>query len=140
MNNPDLLNGLVIGVVIGACMLVIKLVDFMLGKYGNGRARNGNGHDRAFAEVAQRLAGVDMQKLVTQTDTMFMMHAKTDADGVPVWYVRRSLENVIHELANSVNGNTQLIREQGNMLQQQSNLFRELVQELREMRLAPPGR
>ncbi len=37
-------------------------------------------------------------------------HAKTDQDGVPVWYVRQSLEEAIVRLADNIEKQTELLR------------------------------
>lgn len=37
-------------------------------------------------------------------------HAKTDNDGVPVWYVRQSLEDAISRLADNIEKQTELLR------------------------------
>ncbi len=54
--------------------------------------------------------GVDLQKLARQIDRLDTMHAKTDADGVPVWYVRRSLENAIVSLNEAIRTQTELLQ------------------------------
>lgn len=42
--------------------------------------------------------GVDLVKMAQQIDRLDELHAKTDEDGIPVWYVRRSLEKAIENL------------------------------------------
>ena len=37
-------------------------------------------------------------------------HAKTDQDGVPVWYVRQSFEDAIVRLADNIEKQTELMR------------------------------
>jgi hypothetical protein len=131
----ELLNGLVIGVVIGACMLLIRLVDFMLDKYGR-RGNGGSGFDAnsrvLLIEAARKIQAIDFQALSTQTSTMFVQHAKTDEDGVPVWYVRRSLESAIHKLSENVNSNTQFLRDQTVSINRQTEMIGRLVEEIRQ--------
>lgn len=55
--------------------------------------------------------GVDLQKIAKQVDTLSAQHNVMGTDGVPVWYVRRSLEDVIGELAKAVNAQTVLLSE-----------------------------
>ncbi len=41
---------------------------------------------------------------------LYQWHAKTDQDGVPVWYVRQSLEEAINRLADNIEKQTELLR------------------------------
>ena len=41
---------------------------------------------------------------------LYQWHAKTDEDGVPVWYVRHSLEEAIARLADNIEKQTELLR------------------------------
>jgi hypothetical protein len=67
-----------------------------------------------------RSRGVDLLKMARQIDRLAELHAKTDEDGVPVWYVRRSLEKAIVDL--------------GEAIRYQTELLGQLTQEIKETR------
>jgi hypothetical protein len=64
--------------------------------------------DRAMGLLKSR--GVDLLKMARQIDRLDEMHAKTDEDGVPVWYVRRSLEKAVTELNEAIRHQTELLQ------------------------------
>ncbi|HUT94880.1 MAG TPA: hypothetical protein VMY37_35810 [Thermoguttaceae bacterium] len=74
--------------------------------------------DRVMGFLKSR--GVDLLKMARQIDRLDELHAKTDEDGVPVWYVRRSLEKVLIEL--------------GEAIRHQTELLGQLTQEIKETR------
>jgi len=45
---------------------------------------------------------------IRQIHELHTWHAKTDQDGVPVWYVRRSLEDAIAKLADNIGRQTDI--------------------------------
>ena len=55
-----------------------------------------------------RLWSVDWKGMEHKIDDLYTWHDKTDADGVPVWYVRRSLEVAISDLSVSINKQTKI--------------------------------
>jgi hypothetical protein len=58
-----------------------------------------------------RSRGIDLAKMARQVERLAELHAKTDEDGVPVWYVRRSLEQAIVSLHEAIRAQTDLLRE-----------------------------
>ncbi len=64
--------------------------------------------------------GIDLLKMAQQIERLDEMHAKTDEDGVPVWYVRRSLEKAVTDLNEAI--------------RHQIELLQALTQELKETR------
>jgi hypothetical protein len=74
--------------------------------------------DRVMGFLKSR--GVDLLKMARQIDRLDELHAKTDEDGVPVWYVRRSLERALIEL--------------GEAIRHQTELLGQLTHEIKEMR------
>lgn len=56
---------------------------------------------------------VDWDELVFQVDELYRLHDQRDADGVPVWYVRRSLEEAMKQLANNIAAQTEVLRDFG---------------------------
>ena len=55
--------------------------------------------------ISERLEKVDIKvDVVNQMNrTMFDWHDKNDEDGVKIWYVRRSLEEALHENVKAIN-------------------------------------
>jgi hypothetical protein len=49
-----------------------------------------------------RVWSVDWKKLENQTDQLYKWHNVLDDDGVPIWYVRRSLEEAILKLSDNI--------------------------------------
>lgn len=47
-----------------------------------------------------------IEKLVRMIDDLHKWHSKTDEDGVPVWYMRRSFEAAINKLADNIEKQT----------------------------------
>jgi hypothetical protein len=74
--------------------------------------------DRTMGFLKSR--GVDLLKMAQQIDRLDEMHARTDEDGVPVWYVRRSLEKAVADLNEAIRHQTELLQA--------------LTQELKEVR------
>lgn len=54
--------------------------------------------------------GIDLVKMAQQIERLDEMHAKTDEDGVPVWYVRRSLEKAVIDLNEAIRHQTELLQ------------------------------
>ena len=46
-----------------------------------------------------------------QSMQMYDWHNKSDADGIKIWYVRRSLEDAIQKLADNVSVQTEVLRD-----------------------------
>lgn len=85
------------------CVMVLRLVFDFLNKRKNGKN------------------GVCLtSELVKQIQDLWDWHAKTDEEGVKVWYVRRSLEKAITRLAENTDTQTKVLSE--------------LVHEIRDMR------
>ena len=57
-----------------------------------------------------RSRGIDLLKMAQQIERLDEMHAKTDEDGVPVWYVRRSLEKAVTDLNEAIRHQTELLQ------------------------------
>ena len=56
-------------------------------------------------------------KLKNQVDDLYKWHDQRDADGVPVWYIRRSLEEAIVKLAASQESLADCIKHQTSVLE-----------------------
>jgi hypothetical protein len=64
--------------------------------------------DRTMGFLKSR--GIDLLKMAQQIGRLDEMHAKTDEDGVPVWYVRRSLEKAVMDLNEAIRHQTELLQ------------------------------
>ena len=99
------------GGVVVAALLIYKIVDFMLSKYGGGngsKTRCSKDPDKLEKAVDAILA-VDLKKIEQQSQVMFDLHNVKDREGVPIWYVRSSLEEAIKKLVVSIDNQTNLV-------------------------------
>lgn len=98
------------GGVVVASLMIYRIVDFMLNKYGGkDRAKDKDAdHDKLMA-AADALLAVDLKKMELQGQTMFDLHNVKDREGVPIWYVRSSLEDAIKKLVVSIDNQTNLV-------------------------------
>ena len=46
--------------------------------------------------------GIDLKKLCDQTSDLHRWHNKDDADGVKVWYIRKSFSDSVEKLASAI--------------------------------------
>lgn len=78
--------------------------------------------------ISDRLEKVDMKvDMVSQMNrTMFDWHDKNDEDGVKIWYVRRSLEEALHENVRAIN----ILAKNSEM---QTKLLEDMVNQNKEM-------
>jgi transcriptional regulator len=79
-------------------------------------------------EIKQRLQDTEgkVDDLVQVTDTMYDWHNKADEDGVKIWYVRRSLEEALHENVKAIN----ILAKNSEM---QTRLLEDMVKQSKEM-------
>jgi hypothetical protein len=87
----SLLEGCIIAIV---CVLVIKEVFAFIKTRKN----------HTFSKE-------DWCKVATQVSDLHRQHSVLDQDGVPVWYVRKSLEASIERLADNIERQTQALRD-----------------------------
>ena len=92
--------------------------------------------DVSVSETKELKSKVD--SMARELHTMYEWHDKDDQDGVKVWYIRQSLENVLRDNASAVAAiaknselQTRLLEE---MLESQKILIREQSQLMREVR------
>lgn len=52
--------------------------------------------DKSISMLKSR--GIDLQTMAKQIDSLDKLHAVTDQDGVPIWYFRRSLDEILLKL------------------------------------------
>ena len=64
-----------------------------------------------------------------QIEQLWNWHNKTDQDGVPVWYVRKSLEDVIFKLSENLENQNRLIESNSRILESLVDKVRDLDRE-----------
>ena len=64
------------------CLIIVLVLDRILGML--------------------KTRGIDLQLMARQTDDLWKWHNKEDDEGVKIWYVRRSLEDAIKDLATTI--------------------------------------
>jgi len=64
-----------------------------------------------------------MRKMQRQVCDLYNWHDKEDEDGVKVWYVRRSLEEAIKQLADNIAAQTDLLDAYHNEIILQRKMF-----------------
>jgi hypothetical protein len=79
-------------------------------------------------EIKDRLQKTEgkVDELIQMTDTMYDWHNKADEDGVKIWYVRRSLEEALHENVKAIN----ILAKNSEM---QTRLLEDMVKQSKEM-------
>lgn len=92
--------------------------------------------ENILTDLKEQKAALD--HITKKTNIMFEWHDKNDQDGVKVWYVRQSLENILRDNAIAIAAvarnselQTRLLEE---MLESQRILVREQAQLMRELR------
>lgn len=81
---------------IAALMVIREVLGFLE------RKKNGSGgHNFIMNEHVNDVRGT-VSAIKDKVDDLHEWHNKTDADGIPLWYVRRSLEESIRELGEKI--------------------------------------
>ncbi len=86
-----------LGVGFIAALMVIREVLGFLEKKKNGSG----GHNFIMNEHVNDVRGA-VSVIKDKVDDLHEWHNKTDADGIPLWYVRRSLEESIRDLGEKI--------------------------------------
>lgn len=74
------------GGVVVASLMIYRIVDFMLNKYGGkDRAKDKDADRDKLMAAADALLAVDLKKMELQGQTMFDLHNVKDREGVPIW-------------------------------------------------------
>jgi len=71
-----------------------------------------------------------VQKIYDKTQWLYEVHHKFDDDGVPLWYVRKSLEKVIVKLSDSIEKQTQIMGQISEGLRDQKHNFERIENKL----------
>lgn len=81
---------------IAAIMVIREVLNFIE------RKKNGSGHDGALMNEHVNDVRGAVSVIKDKVDDLHEWHNKTDADGIPLWYVRRSLEESIKDLGEKI--------------------------------------
>ena len=75
---------------------------------------------------ARRPDTVDLRALSRKVDELHSWHDKEDADGVKIWYYRRSLEDSINRLCDVIEKQSQLFDKLYNRVEQSTRTIEEV--------------
>lgn len=74
--------------------------------------------------------GKCMKVLIAQVRELHEWHDRRDAEGVPVWYVRKSLEDAVGKLADNIGTQTQVLQNIVHAQEKGSNDIRRDISDL----------
>ena len=100
--NGDANMTLIFSVIIFAWLVIKEILKYVGGKTDRRKL--------AGEEDINRDTKKKIDQIYTWTERLHEMHDKTDEDGVPVWYVRRSLEKSIEKLADNIDKQTDVFK------------------------------
>lgn len=106
-------DGAIIGAFVALAMLLYRLIDYLLNKklnMGECKADRCVKDTQELHDAAKEINEVDLKQMASQIQQLYTWHNKTDRDGVPVWYVRSSLEEAINRLVQAIETQTQLLQ------------------------------
>jgi hypothetical protein len=96
-----------------AALLIYRIVDFMFTKYGNTSKCDKQtpcaSNPEKLADAVDIILSVDFKKMEERQKTMYDLHNVKDREGVPIWYVRSSLEEAIKKLVTAIENQTMLV-------------------------------
>jgi len=84
--------------------------------------------DRIFNGLKAR--GINLQVLNKQIQDLHEWHKKTDDDGVKVWYIRKSLQDSIAKLADSISVLNMAMHDIHNTSKQQTQILTKLLDKM----------
>ena len=92
---------------IAAVMVIREVLNFLAKKkYGNGYSTN-HAHGEIMSEHVNDVRTV-VTNIKDKVDDLHDWHSKTDQDGIPLWYVKRSLEEAIKTLGERIGDQIQM--------------------------------
>lgn len=116
METITLGDGAILGGFVALAMILYRLVDYLLNKRWHLDSMSKPDCDERCIkdgnevhDASKKIIDVDLKKLASQVDQLHAWHNKTDRDGVPVWYVRSSLEDAINRLVSAIEVQTKLL-------------------------------
>ncbi len=110
---------------IAALMVIREVLNFLDKKRGG----EGDG-DAVMSEHVSDVKG-SVTAIKDKVDDLYEWHNKTDADGVPLWYVRRSLEQSIKELGEKIYLQIEVQTEILRHMEKMEEHYRELLKKRR---------
>lgn len=110
---------------IAAIMVIREVLNFL------DKKRGGEGeHDPLIGEHVSDVKG-SVTAIKDKVDDLYEWHNKTDADGVPLWYVRRSLEESIKALGEKIYLQVEVQTEILRHMEKMEEHYRELLRKRR---------
>lgn len=110
---------------IAALMVIREVLNFLDKKRGN--------PDDGGAVMSEHVSDVkgSVTAIKDKVDDLYEWHNKTDADGVPLWYVRRSLEQSIKDLGEKIYLQIEVQTEILRHMEKMEEHYRELLRKRR---------
>ena len=110
---------------IAALMVIREVLNFLDKKRG--------GSDDGDAVMSEHVSDVkgSVTAIKDKVDDLYEWHNKTDADGVPLWYVRRSLEQSIKDLGEKIYLQIEVQTEVLRHMEKMEEHYRELLRKRR---------
>ncbi len=110
---------------IAALMVIREVLNFLDKKKG--------GPDEPGSLIGEHVSDVkgSVTAIKDKVDDLHEWHNKTDADGVPLWYVRRSLEESIRALGEKIYLQIEVQTEILRHMEKMEEHYRELLQKRR---------
>lgn len=110
---------------IAALMVIREVLNFLDKKRG--------GSDDGGAVMSEHVSDVkgSVTAIKDKVDDLYEWHNKTDADGVPLWYVRRSLEQSIKDLGEKIYLQIEVQTEILRHMEKMEEHYRELLKKRR---------
>jgi hypothetical protein len=112
---------------VGVAGILIVLVLRMVFDFLKAKKEDGKGNGKVEAKVAVMLR--KMEAMEKKIEDLHLWHAKTDPDGVPVWYVRRSLEEAVLALTGVLSDVKNVLADLSRENKEQTAILREIVLE-----------
>lgn len=107
--------------------LILREVFAFLNRYRGGRGGSQK------ENIERRIGGV--HERMWKVDKLYDWHNARDEEGVPVWYVRKSLEQAIKNLSASIDVLQESIREQNLFINKMIERFDLLHGDIKELRV-----
>lgn len=110
---------------IAALMVIREVLNFLDKKRGN--------PDDGGTVMSEHVSDVkgSVTAIKDKVDDLYEWHNKTDADGVPLWYVRRSLEQSIKDLGEKIYLQIEVQTEILRHMEKMEEHYRELLRKRR---------
>jgi hypothetical protein len=93
-----------LGVVVAMSLGIIEVLKILANRFIPKAATAGKQPDRCYIKVEKNISETDalLKRVAKESEKLLEMHNVRDEDGVPVWYVRRSMDDSLKTLSNGV--------------------------------------